>query len=276
MKYQRQAKILELVEKYDIETQDDLLEKLKEEGFQATQATVSRDIREMNLTKVSVPGARQKYAVEKNNRYETLDSYKKVLSTGIISVDAAENLIVIKTISGVAMAVAAALDHMAIDGLMGCIAGDDTIFLAVKDKNLTMSIKAQIEKMYGKGSIMRLGDAAGQTEIEVIPTGCLTLDLALGIGGMPRGRIIEIYGPESSGKTTLALHIVAQAQKRGGEVAFVDAEHALDPDYAARIGVDIDSMLVSQPDTGEQALEITDALVRSGAVDVVVLTLSQR
>ena len=147
MKYQRQAKILELVEKYDIETQDDLLEKLKEEGFQATQATVSRDIREMNLTKVSVPGARQKYAVEKNNRYETLDSYKKVLSTGIISVDAAENLIVIKTISGVAMAVAVALDHMAIDGLMGCIAGDDTIFLAVKDKNLTMSIKAQIEKM---------------------------------------------------------------------------------------------------------------------------------
>ena len=144
MKYQRQAKILELVEKYDIETQDDLLEKLKEEGF---QATVSRDIREMNLTKVSVPGARQKYAVEKNNRYETLDSYKKVLSTGIISVDAAENLIVIKTISGVAMAVAAALDHMDIDGLMGCIAGDDTIFLAVKDKSLTMSIKAQIEKM---------------------------------------------------------------------------------------------------------------------------------
>ena len=138
---------MELVEKYDIETQDDLLEKLKEEGFQATQATVSRDIREMNLTKVSVPGARQKYAVEKNNRYETLDSYKKVLSTGIISVDAAENLIVIKTISGVAMAVAAALDHMDIDGLMGCIAGDDTIFLAVKDKNLTMSIKAQIEKM---------------------------------------------------------------------------------------------------------------------------------
>ena len=128
MKYQRQAKILELVEKYDIETQDDLLEKLKEEGFQATQATVSRDIREMN-------------------RYETLDSYKKVLSTGIISVDAAENLIVIKTISGVAMAVAAALDHMDIDGLMGCIAGDDTIFLAVKDKSLTMSIKAQIEKM---------------------------------------------------------------------------------------------------------------------------------
>ena len=113
MKYQRQAKILELVEKYDIETQDDL-EKLKEEGFQATQATVSRDIREMNLTKVSVPGARQKYAVEKNNRYETLDSYKKVLSTGIISVDAAENLIVIKTISGVAMAVAAALDHRAV------------------------------------------------------------------------------------------------------------------------------------------------------------------
>ena len=147
MKIARHAKILELIEKYDIETQDELAQKLREERFMVTQATVSRDIREMNLTKVSVPGARQKYAVEKNNRYETLDSYKKVLSTGIISVDAAENLIVIKTISGVAMAVAAALDHMAIDGLMGCIAGDDTIFLAVKDKNLTMSIKAQIEKM---------------------------------------------------------------------------------------------------------------------------------
>lgn len=128
----------------------------------------------------------------------------------------------------------------------------------------------QIEKMYGKGSIMRYGENA-ETNVEAIPTGSLALDLALGIGGVPRGRIIEIYGPESSGKTTLALHIVAQAQKRGGEVAFVDAEHALDPDYAARIGVDIDSMLVSQPDTGEQALEITDALVRSGAVDVVVV-----
>lgn len=129
---------------------------------------------------------------------------------------------------------------------------------------------AQIERAYGKGSIMRLGENAGVV-VDAIPTGSLSLDIALGIGGVPKGRIIEIYGPESSGKTTLALHIVAQAQKRGGEVAFVDAEHALDPDYAARIGVDIDSMLVSQPDTGEQALEITDALVRSGAVDVVVV-----
>ena len=129
---------------------------------------------------------------------------------------------------------------------------------------------SQIEKNFGKGTVMRLGDRP-EMNVEAIPTGSLALDAALGIGGVPKGRIIEIYGPESSGKTTLALHIVAQAQKRGGEVAFVDAEHALDPDYAARIGVDIDSMLVSQPDTGEQALEITDALVRSGAVDVVVV-----
>ena len=128
----------------------------------------------------------------------------------------------------------------------------------------------QIEKNFGKGAVMRLGDRP-DLPVDAIPTGSLALDDALGIGGVPKGRIIEIYGPESSGKTTLALHIVAQAQKRGGEVAFVDAEHALDPDYAARIGVNIDSMLVSQPDTGEQALEITDALVRSGAVDVVVV-----
>ena len=128
----------------------------------------------------------------------------------------------------------------------------------------------QIEKNFGKGAVMRLGDRP-DLQVDAIPTGSLALDAALGIGGVPKGRIIEIYGPESSGKTTLALHIVAQAQKRGGEVAFVDAEHALDPDYAARIGVDIASMLVSQPDTGEQALEITDALVRSGAVDVVVV-----
>ena len=128
----------------------------------------------------------------------------------------------------------------------------------------------QIEKNFGKGAVMRLGDRP-DLQVDAIPTGSLALDAELGIGGVPKGRIIEIYGPESSGKTTLALHIVAQAQKRGGEVAFVDAEHALDPDYAARIGVDIDSMLVSQPDTGEQALEITDALVRSGAVDVVVV-----
>ena len=128
----------------------------------------------------------------------------------------------------------------------------------------------QIERMYGKGSIMRFGDGA-ELNVECIPTGSLGLDLALGIGGLPRGRIVEIYGPESSGKTTLALHVLASAQKRGGEVAFVDAEHALDPVYAAAIGVDIDSMLVSQPDTGEQALDITDALVRSGAIDVVVV-----
>ena len=138
-----------------------------------------------------------------------------------------------------------------------------------KKKALETALQ-QIEKNFGKGTVMRLGDKP-EMNVDAIPTGSLALDAALGIGGVPKGRIIEIYGPESSGKTTLALHIVAQAQKRGGEVAFVDAEHALDPDYAARIGVDIDSMLVSQPDTGEQALEITDALVRSGAVDVVVV-----
>ena len=129
---------------------------------------------------------------------------------------------------------------------------------------------AQIEKTYGKGSIMRLGENASVT-VEAIPTGSLSLDLALGIGGVPKGRIIEIYGPESSGKTTLALHILAEAQKRGGEVAFIDAEHALDPSYAKALGVDIDSMLISQPDTGEQGLEICEALVRSGAIDVVVV-----
>ena len=128
----------------------------------------------------------------------------------------------------------------------------------------------QIEKNYGKGAVMRLGDRP-EMNVDAIPTGSLALDAALGIGGLPRGRIIEIYGPESSGKTTLALHVLAEAQKRGGEVAFVDAEHALDPIYAAAIGVDIDSMLVSQPDTGEQALDITEALVRSGALDVVVV-----
>ena len=128
----------------------------------------------------------------------------------------------------------------------------------------------QIEINYGKGAVMRLGDRP-EMNVDAIPTGSLALDAALGIGGLPRGRIVEIYGPESSGKTTLALHVLAEAQKRGGEVAFVDAEHALDPVYAAAIGVDIDSMLVSQPDTGEQALDITDALVRSGAIDVVVV-----
>lgn len=129
---------------------------------------------------------------------------------------------------------------------------------------------AQIEKTYGKGAVMRLGDRP-EMVVDAIPTGSLALDAALGIGGVPRGRIIEVYGPESSGKTTLALHILAEAQKRGGEVAFVDAEHALDPEYAAALGVDIDSMLVSQPDTGEQALEIIETLVRSGAIDIIVL-----
>ena len=128
----------------------------------------------------------------------------------------------------------------------------------------------QIERLYGKGSIMRYGDNA-ETNVEAIPTGSLALDVALGIGGVPKGRIIEIYGPESSGKTTLALHILAQAQKKGGEVAFVDAEHALDPTYARALGVNVEDMLISQPDTGEQALEITEALVRSGAIDVIVV-----
>ena len=138
-----------------------------------------------------------------------------------------------------------------------------------KKKALQTAI-SQIEKTFGKGTVMRLGDRPDMN-IDAIPTGSLALDAALGIGGVPKGRIIEIYGPESSGKTTLALHILAEAQKMGGEVAFVDAEHALDPVYAAALGVDTDSMLVSQPDTGEQALEITDALVRSGAVDAVVV-----
>ena len=137
-------------------------------------------------------------------------------------------------------------------------------------KKALQTALAQIEKNYGKGTVMRLGDRPDMN-VDAIPTGSLALDAALGIGGVPKGRIIEIYGPESSGKTTLALHILAEAQKKGGEVAFVDAEHALDPVYAAALGVDTDNMLVSQPDTGEQALEITDALVRSGAVDAVVV-----
>ena len=128
----------------------------------------------------------------------------------------------------------------------------------------------QIEKQFGKGSVMRLGENA-HYNVESIPTGALSLDIALGIGGVPKGRIIEIYGPESSGKTTIALHIVAEAQKLGGEAAFIDAEHALDPTYARALGVDVDSLVVSQPDTGEQALEITEALVRSGAIDVIVV-----
>jgi recombination protein RecA len=127
-----------------------------------------------------------------------------------------------------------------------------------------------IRKQFGEGSIMKLGESA-KTNIDVIPTGSMSLDLALGIGGLPRGRIVEIYGPESSGKTTLTLHVVAEAQKLGGEVAFIDAEHALDPEYAKHLGVDIDNLLVAQPDTGEQALEIMEALVRSGAIDVVVV-----
>ena len=141
----------------------------------------------------------------------------------------------------------------------------------VSDKKKALeTAMQQIEKTYGKGSIMRYGDNV-QPNVEAIPTGSLALDLALGISGVPRGRIIEIYGPESSGKTTLALHVLAQAQKMGGEVAFVDAEHALDPTYARALGVKIEDMLISQPDTGEQALEITEALVRSGAIDVVVV-----
>ena len=141
---------------------------------------------------------------------------------------------------------------------------------AADKKKALETCMAQIERAYGKGSIMRLGENTGVV-VEAIPTGSLSLDIALGIGGVPKGRIIEIYGPESSGKTTLALHILAEAQKRGGEVAFIDAEHALDPAYARALGVDIDSMLISQPDTGEQGLEICEALVRSGAIDVVVV-----
>ena len=140
------------------------------------------------------------------------------------------------------------------------------------DKNKALdAAMAQIERAFGKGSIMRMGARAGDEQIEVIPSGSLGLDLALGIGGLPRGRIVEIYGPESSGKTTLALHAIAEAQKRGGTCAFIDAEHALDPIYARKLGVDVDNLLISQPDAGEQALEIADTLVRSGAVDVLVI-----
>ena len=138
-----------------------------------------------------------------------------------------------------------------------------------KRKQLEQAI-SQLEKQFGKGTVMKLGDEA-QKSIDVIPTGCMTLDYALGIGGVPKGRIIEIYGPESSGKTTVTLHILAQAQKMGGTAAFIDAEHALDPQYASKLGVDIDNLYISQPDTGEQALEICEALVRSGAVDCIVI-----
>ncbi|MGI6113050.1 MAG: recombinase RecA [Mahellales bacterium] len=139
-----------------------------------------------------------------------------------------------------------------------------------KEKALEMALN-QIEKQFGKGSVMKLGADSARMSVEVIPTGSLDLDLALGVGGMPRGRIIEIFGPESSGKTTVALHVIAEAQNNGGIAAFIDAEHALDPAYAKNLGVDIDNLLVSQPDTGEQALEIAEALVRSGAIDVIVI-----
>ncbi len=149
---------------------------------------------------------------------------------------------------------------------------DKTGFPVNADKAKVLeTTQLQIEKRFGKGSIMKLGDDTGRLEIGVISTGALPLDAALGIGGIPRGRIVEVYGPESSGKTTLALQIIAEAQAAGGVVAFIDAEHALDPSYAARIGVDIDNVLISQPDTGEQALEICDMLVRSGAIDAVVV-----
>ena len=140
---------------------------------------------------------------------------------------------------------------------------------ADKDKALSV-VMGQIEKQHGKGAVMRLGDDV-RTPIEVIPTGSIALDVALGIGGLPRGRVVEIYGPESSGKTTVALHAVASAQRAGGIAAFIDAEHALDPDYAQKLGVDTDNLLVSQPDTGEQALEIADMLIRSGAIDIIVI-----
>ncbi len=139
-----------------------------------------------------------------------------------------------------------------------------------KNRALEMAL-SQIEKQFGKGAIMKLGESAGKIAVSTISTGCLDLDFALGVGGIPRGRIIEIFGPESSGKTTVALHVIAQAQKNGGTAAFIDAEHALDPIYAENLGVMVDDLYVSQPDTGEQALEITEALVRSGAVDVIVV-----
>ena len=144
--------------------------------------------------------------------------------------------------------------------------------MAKEDKLKTLDAAiAQIEKQYGKGSVMKLGDSAANMNVESIPTGSLSLDIALGIGGLPKGRVIEIYGPESSGKTTVALHCVAEAQKRGGIAGFIDAEHALDPVYAKKIGVDIDNLYISQPDCGEQALEIAETMVRSGAVDIVVV-----
>ena len=139
-----------------------------------------------------------------------------------------------------------------------------------KKQALTAAL-SQIEKQFGKGAIMRMGDGSAQRNVDVVSSGSLAIDVALGIGGLPRGRVIEIYGPESSGKTTLTLQVIAEAQKLGGTAAFVDAEHALDPQYAENVGVNVEDLLVSQPDTGEQALEITDMLVRSGAVDIVVI-----
>jgi recombination protein RecA len=142
------------------------------------------------------------------------------------------------------------------------------------DENRKKALAAalgQIEKQFGKGSVMRLGDGTGIRDIDAVSTGSIGLDVALGIGGLPKGRVIEIYGPEASGKTTLTLQVIAEAQKAGGTAAFVDAEHALDPTYAEKLGVNVDELLVSQPDTGEQALEITDMLVRSGAVDIIVV-----
>ena len=150
------------------------------------------------------------------------------------------------------------------------VGGVEKASVGNRDASVDMAL-AQIEKQHGKGAIMRLGDLGALTNVEVISTGSLALDLALGVGGLPRGRIVEIYGPEGSGKTTVSLHVIAEAQKAGGLVSFIDAEHALDPAYAKALGVDIDNLLVSQPDTGEQALEITDTLVRSGAMDVIVI-----
>jgi recombination protein RecA len=162
------------------------------------------------------------------------------------------------------------LETVASNGRRRAAAKESEPLSTERDRALSTAL-TQIERSYGKGAIMRLGEASAQKNIDVIPTGALTLDIALGVGGVPRGRVIEVYGPESSGKTTLTLHIIAEAQKRGGVAAFIDAEHALDPQYASRIGVRTEELLISQPDTGEQALEIVEVLVRSGAVDVVVV-----
>ena len=138
-------------------------------------------------------------------------------------------------------------------------------------KQAILTAISQIEKAYGKGSIMKMGESVGKMEVDIIPTGAVPVDMALGVGGLPRGRVIEIFGPEASGKTTLALSIIAQAQKNGGSAALIDAEHALDPAWASKVGVNLDDLLISQPDTGEQALEITETLIRSGAIDVIVI-----